>query len=193
MTTLPYTEVAEAGDTWAVRLASSVPMSLAAVRAMLELASTEAPLTAYARSSDDEVTDVIVARDPSRTHGTPGIADCERAAQRIRFASGWTATPLRSGVMVAMGLREGYDQSASTWTGRQVAEALPDATVTETVLVSCRRTPDGVQWWEEPCALIAAPSIDVTTLDDLASRMRQERYTITDHTNGRTVVRAVTP
>lgn len=189
---LSYTEAASARAAWAVRFTHTVPMTLAWVRAMLEIASAEAPLTAYAQGSEDEVLDVVVARDPSRTYGTPSIAACKRAVRRVRFASDWTAKPLTSGVMVAMGLREGYDPSAPTWTGRQVAETLPGATVTETVLVSCRRAPEGVQWWEEPCALIAAPGIDVTALDDLAGRMRQERYTITDHTNGRTVVRAVT-
>lgn len=190
---MAYTDVASAPDAWAVRLTPTVPTTMTAVRAMLELAAPIAPLTAYAQGTAAQVYSVTLARDPSRTHGVPSVEDCERAVGEISAGGTWAVTPRVSGVMVAMGLREGYATDSRVWTLPDLLDLWPDTTGPEVTLVSARMVDGGMRWWEEPCVLLTPDAVDTGRLDEMADRMRQERYTITDHTNGRTAVRAVTP
>jgi hypothetical protein len=187
-----YADVATMDTTWAVKLTPLIPTTLSTVRTMMELASHSAPLTAYASGSEDEVYSVILARDPSRTHGTPRAEDCDRAVREIAAISRWTATPRTTGAMVAMGLREGYAPDAHVWTIGDVRAACPGVPASPVHLLSARRIGGEVQGWEEPCVLLTPTVIDIELLDHLASGMCQERYTVTDWTAGRTYTRTRT-
>jgi hypothetical protein len=187
-----YTDVAAVDTTWAVRITPLISTTLSTVREMLKLASYSAPLTAYASGSEDEIYSIILARDPSRTHGTPSPEDCDRAVREITAISHWTATYRTTGSMVAMGLREGYDPDAHVWTIDEVRAVCPGVPAAAVHLLSARRTGDEVQWWEEPCALLTPAAVDVELMDHLAHGMSQDRYTVTDWTAGRTHARART-
>ncbi|MFJ6774620.1 hypothetical protein ACIQOV_27295 [Kitasatospora sp. NPDC091257] len=64
----------------------------------------------------EPVTELTLSRDPSRTHGTPGVLECDAAVRRLAAATGWTraAEAAPDGVLVALGLREGYDLATAT-------------------------------------------------------------------------------
>ncbi|ACU39397.1 hypothetical protein [Actinosynnema mirum] len=191
MTATDYRQAARAAGAWAVRLTPDRPTAAVGASALLEhLASARLPLTGYVERRGDLLGEVLLARDPSVTHGTPSVGACKRVVSGLR---GWHIRPLEQGVLVAFGLREGYDEDGRVHRATEVAELLaPPTEVEERWLVSARLVPGtaSIRWWHEPCAVVTAPEQAVDRLDAVAAALGQHRYTITDWTRGHTTARA---
>ena len=86
----PYRAAASATGVWAQFLSNAPSFPIADVVEEIAAVSvaTGVPLTAYARSTTGRITSsLLLARDPSVTHGVPAVADCERAADERRERS----------------------------------------------------------------------------------------------------------
>lgn len=112
------------------------------------------------REAAEIASEMTLVRDPSIAHGTPGTAACDTASdtlvrsQRWEYCIGWGRTAgsaalggSTSGVIVLVGLREGYAFDATEHTGAELGARLAARGVTghrtrPGWLPSVRRLPD---------------------------------------------------
>ncbi|WP_103338753.1 hypothetical protein [Amycolatopsis sp. CA-126428] len=185
-----YVGAANARGVWVHQLLSTAPFfPIADVVTEIAAVSvaTGVPLTAYARSTSGRITSsLLLVRDPSITHGTPDIADCERAAAALAARGNWVSQgqDVRSCMLLALGLREGYDPAAArvhTWT--EVTDpVLGKGEVWcgwPAELISARPQPDGTaQVYHEPGVLAFTDFDQLPTLTAIAFDLRQDRLVI---------------
>lgn len=187
----PYRWAADATGVWAHQFLSAVPdVSVADVADEIAALAgrTRVPLTAYARTGgSDFSSSLLLVRDPSVTHGTPAPADCERAAAQLAAGGNWHSQGqmIRSAVLVAIGLREGYDPSARVHTFAEFEQrVLRDLRVWSGMsaeLISARPQPGGaVQIYHEPGALTFADWEHLPTLATIADDFAQDRFVTHD-------------
>ncbi|WP_328447429.1 hypothetical protein [Amycolatopsis sp. NBC_00438] len=146
------------------------------------------PLTAYARTGgSDFSSSLLLVRDPSVTHGTPALADCERAATQLAAGGNWHSQGqmVRSAVLVAIGLREGYNPGARVRTfaefEQRVLHNLGVWSGMSAELISARRLPDrAVQVYREPGALTFADWEHLPALAAIADDFGQDRFVTHD-------------
>jgi hypothetical protein len=196
ITTSAYTEVATAPGTW------TCPVTLAGAsfkhvqNELTKLARIGWPVNAFAYGDADEpVTELLLYRDPSRTYGTPEATQCDATARALVTATGWTATPERApqtGILVGLGLREGYQHDArqhqpSGVTARLAAHG-NGWTCRTARLVSARLVDDVVRWYDEFGVAVHTDEQLRPVITDLARAFGQHRFTITDLTGRRTYV-----
>lgn len=194
-TTPSYTEVATADGTWVCRL-HLPPAPFEQVRDVLaEFArATGWPVAAFAYGDTGELVDeILLYRDPSRTYGTPPAEECDAAARALVAATGWRTAPEQaptSGVLVGLGLREGYDAEAPQHEPAEVAAKLAaqgsDHQYRTAQLVSARRINDSVRWYDEIGVIIHAPDHLLPTITNLAHAFAQHRFVVTDLAENRT-------
>lgn len=188
-TTTPYTEVAAADGAWSCRVASPATAfeSVCAVLADLTV-FTGTPITAFLYGADgDPVTEGLLVRDPSRTHGTPDIPLYESFAQHLTAKTGWLLAPTpapRTAILVGLGLREGYSPQAPQHSIAEVEHHLADHhtdwTYRPARLVSARLLDAVVRWYDEVGVVLQAPAGSAPVVRQLAAAFAQHRYVITD-------------
>lgn len=184
-----YVGAANARGVWVHQMLSTAPFFPIAdvVEEIAAVAvSTGVPLTAYARSTDERITSsLLLVRDPSITHGTPDIADCERAAVALSARGTWLSRgqDIRPCMLLALGLREGYDPAARVHSPDEVAaRVLSNGEVWcgwPAELISARPQPDDTAAvYHEPGVLAFTDFDQLRTLTAIAHDLRQERFVI---------------
>jgi hypothetical protein len=192
----PYRAAASAPGVWVPQLLSTHPaVAIADVVADVAAVSVHSgvPLTAYARTTGGYASSMLLARDPSVTHGVPDVSDCERAAAMLAAIGRWGSESdfARSSILVALGLREGYDPGARVHTLAEFrARMLRDCgmwTGWPAELISARPQPDGTaQLYHEPGVLVLADWDQLAALAAIAHEFGQDRFVTHDWVAGRT-------
>lgn len=140
------------------------------------------PVTATIRTDGYGPT-ITLYRDPSRTHGTPTPADAAAMADYLARATGWQwlDTP-RAGLIVPLGLREGYDRRATVHDPQWVAAIAPQVVCRAATFVAARVTDGGLRYryWDEPCVEVYATARDLPAIARAADACRQHRFVVTD-------------
>lgn len=194
-TTTTYTEVAAADGAWTCPMLLP-PTPFEQVRATLTAVTADSgwPIAAFLYGADaDPVTELLLYRDPSRSFGTPGVLDCNIGAEALAAASGWQLAPDRTphaGVLVGMGLREGYEPDAPQHQPDEVDQLLAEHgtgwSCRTARLVSARLVEGEVRWYDEVGAVVQASADLVPVLERIAARFAQHRFVITDLAGQRT-------
>jgi hypothetical protein len=200
MTTTIYTEVARAPGAWnACILPPATPFDQVCILLKNLTMATDTPIAAFLGGGDgDPVDELLLVRDPSRTHGTPGIRECESLATWLAAETAWPLAPARipaSGILVGLGLREGYAPDAPQHSLAEAEQHLAQDgtgwTCRTARLVSARLVDGAVRWYAEVGAVIEAPTEMTPTIDWLAGMFRQDRYVVTNFSDGWTRALAV--
>ncbi|MEV6832843.1 hypothetical protein [Amycolatopsis sp. NPDC051102] len=203
-----YAEVASVPGVWfaALRPRSGTPQQTV-VAALTDACTDQVPVSALVADDRGGVNEVILTRDPSITHGTPTTADCVAFARDLADTHGWTygvgfgradgpsagRDLAAAGVIVLMGLREGYFRDATEYGVREVHErlALHHITVYQLHtgwLFSARRLAGSVRTHDEPAALIRVSAADLPELAGVAFSFGQMRLIVADLDDDRTYV-----
>ncbi|MEV4093809.1 hypothetical protein [Streptosporangium saharense] len=192
---MAYAEVTSAAGSW------THPMLLPALPphrvrdALAVLAETTGwPVAAFLFGVGEEaMTDLLLYRDPSRTHGTPAVDECDAAARALAETTGWTPAPEQApadGVLVGVGLREGYSPTAPVHDPGEVARRLTaygdDWSCRPAHLVSARLVDDTVRWYDEPGVVVHAPASLLPSIVQIAEDLAQQRFVVTDLARQRT-------
>ncbi|MFJ9574495.1 hypothetical protein [Streptomyces bacillaris] len=185
--TTSYSEVAVAEGAWtqALRLPAAVPVEQ--VRQALTEAARTNPVAAFLPGeADDPVEEVLLYRDPSRTYGTPDPSACDTAVSELVSVTGWAAVagPARGGVLVGLGLREGYDAGAAQHSPAEVAAHLRALSATgwrcrTARLVSARLVGRNVRWYAEGGVVVQAEPRLLPAVQAAALGCAQHRYVVT--------------
>lgn len=184
-----YVEAANAPGVWVHKLITTAPPFCPIADLVEEIAAvsqdTGVPLTAYAHSSDGITAGLLLVRDPSITHGAPDIADCEHAAAALAARGTWISWgQLReSSIMVAIGLREGYDPAARVHSHEDFTDRVLHAgrlwSGWPAELISARPQPDGTaQVYHEPGVLTFTDWDQLDTIAEIAHDFRQDRFVV---------------
>lgn len=190
---MAYTEVASATGAWTRSIrAAGAPVDHVQ-QALFALATTW-PVAAFLHGDGDSVDEVVLYRDPSRTHGTPVIAECDAAARRLTTATGWAPKPHEDhafDVLVGLGLREGYDAAATTHSPQEVTTHLLSASTSgwhcrTAQLVSARLVDHQVRWYEETGVVVNAQTRLLPDIETIAARCDQHRFVVTNLAAGHT-------
>ncbi|AGM10138.1 hypothetical protein [Amycolatopsis keratiniphila] len=190
MSSFHYRETASAPGVWAHELHATAPLYPLAevVDEIAELTGrTGVPMTAYALTTGHGSSWIRLVRDPSVSHGTPDPDDCERAARELVAGGRWRSGGrlVRSAVMVAVGLREGYapgnrlhtydayrtlhERARSVWSGMPVE------------LISARLKADGtVRTYREPGVVTICQPDDLPVHATIAHAFAQRRFVVHD-------------
>lgn len=133
-------------------------------------------------TGDTDRTELVLGLDPSRTHGTPSVEQCEIIAEDISDKLGWQRQAEEPfGVRAIMGRRIGYDETAHTYSSEEVralAEAAgrSDLNFVEGDLFSLRPMPNQDLWqYDEPGVIITGSADAVDTILEVAEIMEQDR------------------
>lgn len=194
ITTAPYAEVTAAEGTW-VAWVQLPPTSFAEIRRVLSTLAEQWPVAACCFGGDGVlVTTLLLYRDPSRTHGTPSIAQCDAALDALLDATGWRVdaghVPI-TGLLVGLGLREGYGQGATQhWPG-EVDQYLEHGTgwrCWTARLVSARHVDGEVRWYDEVGVVVLVPASMLSAVIAAAAACAQHRFAVTDLDARRTYV-----
>ncbi|MEU8132318.1 hypothetical protein [Streptodolium elevatio] len=206
-----YAEVAGAAGAWTCPIVLP-SASFARVRAEVTafVLATRRPLDAFAFAGgeggggsgggDAGVAELLAYRDPSRVFGAPPTAACATAVRALAAATGWRPTPQRApvgGVLVGLGMREGYVRGAPGQDPREVARALGahrgcwSARVAR--IVSARRIGDSVRWYDEAGVVVHARTGMLPLVAAAARACGQHRFVVTDLGLGRTYALARGP
>ncbi|MEV7097564.1 hypothetical protein AB0M80_32405 [Amycolatopsis sp. NPDC051045] len=192
-----YHRAATTAGVWAHQLAPAVVPGVPVAEVVNGIAAlsvrTGVPLTGYARTRGGFVSSLLLVRDPSVTHGVPKRHDCERAAAELAAGGDWRSDGqvIRSAVLVALGLREGYDPGARVHTlaefKRRLARGCSVWTGMPAELISARPMPGGdVQLYHEPGVLTFAAEEGLPALAMVAHDFGQRRFVVHDWLADRT-------
>lgn len=197
MTGTPYAEAAAADGAWtaALRLPDAVPFERVR-HALTDVTRTTGwPAAAFVSGRAEAVTDMLLYRDPSRTHGTPDIATCQAAMRALSTATGWTvlgdSPPGGTEILVGLGLREGYGTDAREHPPEEAAAFLRSRSTTgwrchTARLVSARLTEGRVRWYEETGVVVQAQERMLPAITAAAGAFVQHRFTVTHFLRQRT-------
>lgn len=192
-----YSETTSADGAWQVVLNPRDLMSRERVHKKLVAACTPAlPITAAIQTTLCAVDRIVLLRDPSHTHGTPSIEDCETLTDSLSASEGWDVSPvigLEPALTVMLGLREGYDENAPVHNPRVVYEHLNSRRVVRyqvdpVHLVSARWVDGKIRTYDEPGVLLAIEPVTLPAVAELAGMLRQDRFVVTDFPADRTFV-----
>ncbi|MEV8605565.1 hypothetical protein AB0465_37490 [Streptomyces griseoviridis] len=194
VTRMAYTEVASADGAWTQTLRLPAPTPVEQVRQTITEAARVWPVAGFLLGRADEpVEEVLLYRDPSRTYGTPDSSECDAAARTLVSVTGWTAVtgPARGGVLVGLGLREGYDVGATQHSLEEVANQLTVFSATgwrccAARLVSARFVDQTVRWYAEDGVVVQAEPRLLPAIQAAAFSCAQDRYVVTHLTERRT-------
>ncbi|MEV0279746.1 hypothetical protein AB0I22_25600 [Streptomyces sp. NPDC050610] len=146
-------------------------------------------------ADDDPVDEVVLYRDPSRTHGTPDTSACDAAVRQLVTATGWTpaAGQANGGVLVGPGLREGDAVGAPEHSPLEVIGRLRTGSATgwccrTSRLVSARLVDGAVRWYAEVSAVVHAEVRLLPAVETAALSCAQHRYVVTHLTHQPTYV-----
>lgn len=205
MSTAPdYAEVAGASGAWTCPIVLP-PASFARVRADVTafVLATRRPLDAFVfavgggtdggEDGGGDVAELLAYRDPSRTFGAPPTAACATAVRALAASTGWRPAPQRApvgGVLVGLGVREGYAVGAQEHRPGEMARALGahracwSARVAR--IVSARRIGDAVRWYDEAAVVVHARTGMLPFITAAARACGQDRFVVTDLALSRT-------
>jgi hypothetical protein len=195
MTTATYAEVASAGGAWSCPVLLPLTPFEQVCTVLKELSAfTGSPITAFMHGADsDPVDELLLVRDPSRDHGTPDIPDCQSAAQTLTAETGWPLVPHRApgaGVLVGLGLREGYSSDAPQHSPAEADQYLARHgsgwRCRTARLVSARLVDRAVRWYDEVGVVVQAPAAMTPVIGRLAAMFAQHRHVITNFDEGST-------
>ncbi|MEU4804369.1 hypothetical protein [Actinosynnema sp. NPDC023587] len=194
MTTTTYTETASAPGAWSTRLLLPETPIETVYTLLADLsASTGMPITAYVVGGDgDPADELLLVRDPSRTHGCPTVGEYESLAARLVTETGWAVVPAGTprGILVGLGLREGYGPGSPQHSLSEVehllAEHGTDWTCRPARLASARLLDGQIQWYDEVGAVVEAAVEMTAAIELIAAAFRQDRVVITDYAADRT-------
>ncbi|MFE7114336.1 hypothetical protein ACFU99_02785 [Streptomyces sp. NPDC057654] len=195
--TTPYTEAGTVEGAWTQSLYLPGPVPVDHAQRTLTALARTWPVAAFLPGEADEpVGEVVLYRDPSRTYGTPETSACDAAVRRLVTATGWTPAAGRAddGVLVGLGLREGYETGAPEHSPAEVADCLRAASATgwrcrTARLVSARLVDDAVRWYAEDGVLVRAEDRLLPAIEEAALDCAQHRYVVTHLAAQRTYVR----
>lgn len=135
----------------------------------------------------EQVEELLLYRDPSRTFGTPPAEECDTAVRTLISTTDWTVVPERApvdGVLVGLGLREGYEPDAPQHEPAEVAARLAthgDGRNTRTArLVSARQTAADLFWYDEVGVVLHAQDRLLPAITETAKAFAQQRFVVTD-------------
>ncbi|MCG7523967.1 hypothetical protein MHW47_05865 [Streptomyces sp. OfavH-34-F] len=130
--------------------------------------------------------EALLYRDPSRTYGTPDPSACDTAVGTLVSVTGWAvvAGPAPGGVLVGLGLREGYDARAAQHSPAEVAAPFRAFSATgwrcrTARLVSARLVGRNVRWYAEDGVAVQAEPQLLPAVQAAALRCAQDRYVVT--------------
>lgn len=198
-TACSYTEVASADGSWLFPL--QLPLTpVEKVRNVLAhfARDTGWPVTCFAYGDAGEpVEEILLCRDPSKTFGTPSFDECDAAVRALIAATGWEPVPERApidGVLVGLGLREGYADRARQHEPAEVVATLAahgaSGRYRAARLMSARLINDSVRWYEEMGVVLHSPVRVLPVITELACEFAQQRFVVTDLAQNRTYVLA---
>lgn len=156
---------------------------------LTDLAQTSGwPVAAFLYGEQDEpVTRLLLYRDPSRHFGAPSVPESMAAARALAERTGWASKPAsapRGGLLVGLGLREGYAPDAPEHRLRDVVDRLasqpPGWTCRPARLVSARVVDGGVRWYDEQGAVVHGPAGLLPAITAAAAELAQQRFVVTD-------------
>ncbi|WP_410652094.1 hypothetical protein [Amycolatopsis sp. cmx-4-54] len=190
-----YTVTASALGAWDAVLAPERHITREQVQNILAVACTpDVPVTAAIVEQGKYVEQVALLRDPSSTHSTPSVEDCVAFAERLAAAEGWCALADAPEdlptIAIMLGLREGYHSAATVHPADVVEQHLDALGVSgygfaPVHLFSSRRLRSDVRRvYDEPGVMIGLDSADLSAVTDLAHRIRQDRFVVTDYPAG---------
>jgi hypothetical protein len=195
----PYREAASAPGAWWATLYPHPKPALAQLRRILtDACGTLTPLSAYVPTwPTGRVTEITLVRDPSVTHGTPTVDAAIDATFDLAVDQGWThGTGIRpvTGLVVGIGLREGYEPDAPVHPAGHITGRLGESgwRAQHARLVSARRIDGDVQWYSEPGLIITARRDLLPAIAAAAHALRQHRFVVTDLDQDRTYSLATT-
>ncbi|MCI2422494.1 hypothetical protein MOQ72_34210 [Saccharopolyspora sp. K220] len=195
ITTSSYTEVAVAGGAWVCPLLLPATPFGQVHDVLAQLArDTGWPVAAFAYGDTDEpVEELLLYRDPSKTFGTPPVEECDDAVRALVATTGWRTVPERAptgGVLVGLGLREGYEAGASQHEPAEVAARLNahggSWQCRTARLVSARLVDDVVRWYDEVGVVLHASPRLLPAIATLAHEFAQHRFVVTSLTTRQT-------
>ncbi|WP_236787991.1 hypothetical protein [Amycolatopsis sp. GM8] len=198
---MTYTEIAHANGAWSARvLLPATPFETVCGLLKDLTAHTGMPITAFQFGGDgDPVDELLLVRDPSRTHGTPEVREYETLATRLTAETGWpvaSAHSPRDGILVGLGLREGFEPGAPQHSLTEVEQHLAERGTCwrcrAARLVSARLVGGDVQWYDEVGAVVEAPAEMTPVIEQMAGTFRQDRFVVTNFSNGWTRALATT-
>lgn len=190
----PYVQVASVDGCWTTEV-NLPPTDVRYIKSTLSLLAGQCPVSALAIDNPDGlVTQLILYRDPSRTRRTPTIPDCDEMADELAAVTAWgmvrgnPSTP-QAPTLVALGLREGFDPTATEHSHSDVGRDVLSMTAgwRPCRLMSARQVDDDhIEWHNEPGIVLHAPLQLLPTIATAAHRLGQIRFTVTDYVEGRT-------
>lgn len=184
----PYEPGLTEPGAWSVYL-DGAPRPLDTVHAAIRSIAATTPLSGWtyhdSHHPDSDVIAVRLYRHPSHTHGTPSVHDCASAGNALADLLNWLIyQPYSREVVTSIGLREGYDATATTHPLAVVADILNPHLGCALVTQWSARAIDGdIQWYDEPAALVRCgghPS-EIARIERAAAATRQHQIVITDH------------
>lgn len=186
-----YTTTAAATGAWTCPMLLPTAAPADTVQGILAdlAASAGWPVNAFLHHHGGLVDEVVLYRDPSHTHGTPNIPECEAAMWHLVGVPEWTAIPdyePTGGVLVGLGLREGYALDAPVHdpsvVHRHLAATSTRWTCRTATLFSARLVVDGqVRRYDEPGVVIHATGAGaVPAIEAAAGELAQDRFVVTD-------------
>ncbi|RSM80564.1 hypothetical protein DL991_10655 [Amycolatopsis sp. WAC 01375] len=195
LTASSYVEVATADDAWTCSM-RLLAMSFDSVQTILKnfARNHDWPVNALiVGDADKPVTEIELHRDPSVTHGVPDVPRCWAAVRRLATETGWTASPHNArsmGILVGLGLREGYAPGAPQHEPSEVTSRLATAGTERTChtarLVSARLVGSEVRDHDEVGVAVRGQADLLPVITELADRFAQDRFVVTDFTGRRT-------
>lgn len=126
------------------------------IRAAVGRAAAICPLSGVIAPTGEGETRITLLRHPSVEHGVPDVDRCRGAAMALLDDLGWRGDNAGrpSGVVTAVGLREGYDAHAVVHSPTVVTAHVPGVLGS---WFSARVIDGGVRRYEEPCVLVVGP------------------------------------
>ncbi len=142
------------------------------------------PISGYIEGSGDnpDRTAVVLARDPSRSFGTPSPERCDEIAAEVATMHGWQRTAdevATGGFRVILGRRRGYGEDAYLHPMEEIRDLTSGSGLvvgTEVDLFSARYIDGTVSQYDEPGVVVTGKVDALADMEQLAYDLGQERY-----------------
>jgi hypothetical protein len=157
---------------------------------LVRLAVLGHPTSAFLYTVGNLVTEILFFRHPNAKRGIPSPPQCDEAIRMLCDKTGWVSrrdhTP-DSGLVVALGLREGFFPNAPVHSAELIAARIGgNLKYRKARIVSARASGIRSHWNDEPGMSIMCAKEDLPRLSMVAEQIGQEQYVTTDLDEPRT-------